>query len=126
MSTSSSENWPLMSISGQCLSSRSLDLAYRVAHPQEVTELHLVSISRWTLTYHALSGLIYRAMGKWARHLSVVFTFNGSAGFPMDFFPVLFVVPRVVGWLAHWRQVRILKPWQNTPAENADQFLSAR
>ena len=27
-------------------------------------------------------------------------------GFPLDFFPVLFAVPRVVGWLAHWRQVR--------------------
>ncbi len=26
-------------------------------------------------------------------------------GFPMDFFPVLFAVPRVVGWLAHWRQM---------------------
>ena len=28
-------------------------------------------------------------------------------GFPLDFFPVLFAVPRVVGWLAHWRQVRL-------------------
>jgi len=28
------------------------------------------------------------------------------SGFPLDFFPVLFAVPRVVGWLAHWRQVR--------------------
>jgi hypothetical protein len=28
-------------------------------------------------------------------------------GFPLDFFPVLFAVPRVVGWLAHWRQVTI-------------------
>ncbi|KAH7930202.1 hypothetical protein BV22DRAFT_1055505 [Leucogyrophana mollusca] len=36
------------------------------------------------------SGLIYRAMG-----------------FPLDFFPVLFVVPRVVGWLAHWRQMML-------------------
>jgi len=36
------------------------------------------------------SGLIYRAMG-----------------FPLDFFPVLFAVPRVVGWLAHWRQMMI-------------------
>ncbi|KAF7973508.1 hypothetical protein HWV62_15020 [Athelia sp. TMB] len=36
------------------------------------------------------SGLIYRAMG-----------------FPMDFFPVLFVVPRVVGWIAHWRQMML-------------------
>ncbi|TFK33249.1 peroxysomal citrate synthase [Crucibulum laeve] len=37
-----------------------------------------------------LSGLIYRAMG-----------------FPLDFFPVLFAVPRVVGWLAHWRQMML-------------------
>ncbi|KZT29746.1 peroxysomal citrate synthase [Neolentinus lepideus HHB14362 ss-1] len=36
------------------------------------------------------SGLIYRAMG-----------------FPTDFFPVLFAVPRVVGWLAHWRQMML-------------------
>ncbi|KAJ7650174.1 peroxysomal citrate synthase [Roridomyces roridus] len=35
-------------------------------------------------------GLIYRAMG-----------------FPMDYFPVLFAVPRVVGWLAHWRQMML-------------------
>lgn len=25
-------------------------------------------------------------------------------GFPTDFFPVLFVIPRLVGWLAHWRE----------------------
>ncbi|KAL7417451.1 citrate synthase-like protein [Mrakia frigida] len=45
------------------------------------------------------SGLIYRAMG-----------------FPTDFFPVLFAVPRVVGWLAHWRQMQLqeggLKIWR--------------
>ncbi|KAK0450233.1 peroxysomal citrate synthase [Armillaria borealis] len=28
-------------------------------------------------------------------------------GFPLDFFPVLFAVPRVVGWLAHWRQMML-------------------
>lgn len=33
------------------------------------------------------SGLIYRAMG-----------------FPTDFMPVLFTIPRVVGWLAHWNE----------------------
>lgn len=33
------------------------------------------------------SGLIYKAMG-----------------FPLDFYPVLFAVPRVAGWLAHWKQ----------------------
>ena len=31
-----------------------------------------------------------------------------TQGFPLDFFPVLFAVPRVVGWLAHWRQVQLL------------------
>ena len=25
-------------------------------------------------------------------------------GFPTDFFPVLFAIPRVTGWLAHWRE----------------------
>ncbi|KAF8245164.1 hypothetical protein K440DRAFT_651827 [Wilcoxina mikolae CBS 423.85] len=34
------------------------------------------------------SGLIYKALG-----------------FPLDFFPILFAVPRVAGWLAHWKQL---------------------
>lgn len=34
------------------------------------------------------SGLIYKALG-----------------FPLDFFPILFAVPRVAGWLAHWKQM---------------------
>lgn len=38
------------------------------------------------------SGLIYQAMG-----------------FPLDFYPVLFAVPRCVGWLAHWRQQMLTK-----------------
>lgn len=33
------------------------------------------------------SGIIYKAMG-----------------FPTDMFPVLFMIPRVVGWLAHWNE----------------------
>eukprot|EP00468_Gymnochlora_sp_CCMP2014_P006667 CAMPEP_0167758670 /NCGR_PEP_ID=MMETSP0110_2-20121227/10591_1 /TAXON_ID=629695 /ORGANISM="Gymnochlora sp., Strain CCMP2014" /LENGTH=470 /DNA_ID=CAMNT_0007644959 /DNA_START=92 /DNA_END=1504 /DNA_ORIENTATION=- len=33
------------------------------------------------------SGLIYKAMG-----------------FPTDFFPVLFTIPRTAGWLAHWNE----------------------
>lgn len=33
------------------------------------------------------SGLIYKAMG-----------------FPTDFFPVLFAIPRTVGWLSHWKE----------------------
>jgi Citrate synthase, C-terminal domain len=31
----------------------------------------------------------------------------------MDFFPVLFAVPRVVGWLAHWRQGSSVASAQN-------------
>lgn len=38
------------------------------------------------------SGLIYQALG-----------------FPPDYFTVLFAIPRVVGWLAHWRQLMLQK-----------------
>merc|ERR1712241_1158550 len=47
------------------------------------------------------SGLIYRAMG-----------------FPADFYPVLFAIPRSVGWLSHWNEFlddpenRIVRPRQ--------------
>lgn len=47
------------------------------------------------------SGLIYKAMG-----------------FPTDFFPILFTIPRTVGWLAHWNEFlddpenRIVRPFQ--------------
>jgi citrate synthase len=34
------------------------------------------------------SGLIYQAMG-----------------FPKDFFPVLFAIPRTSGWFAHWEEM---------------------
>ena len=47
------------------------------------------------------SGLIYKSMG-----------------FPTDYFPVLFLIPRTVGWLAHWWEFlddpenRIVRPFQ--------------
>ncbi|CAM8884786.1 unnamed protein product [Rhodiola kirilowii] len=47
------------------------------------------------------SGLIYRAMG-----------------FPTEFFPVLFAIPRMVGYLAHWKEslddpdTKIMRPQQ--------------
>lgn len=47
------------------------------------------------------SGVIYKAMG-----------------FPTDFFPVLFTIPRTVGWLAHWSEFlddpenKIVRPQQ--------------
>ena len=58
------------------------------------------------------SGLIYQAMG-----------------FPLDFYPVLFAVPRCVGWLAHWRQqmlnpagVKIWRPRQLYLGESARDY----
>ena len=47
------------------------------------------------------SGLIYKAMG-----------------FPTDFFPILFVLPRLAGWLSHWSEFlddpenKIARPFQ--------------
>ncbi|MDY7099674.1 MAG: citrate synthase [Actinomycetota bacterium] len=55
------------------------------------------------------SGLIYQAMG-----------------FPIDMFPVLFAIPRMSGWLAHWQELleqgqRIARPRQlYTGAEKRD------
>ena len=51
---------------------------------------------------HVCAGLVYRAMG-----------------FPPQFFTVLFAVPRVTGYLSHWREqltdpdVKIARPQQN-------------
>ncbi|KAI1273620.1 citrate synthase-like protein [Xylaria sp. FL0933] len=61
------------------------------------------------------SGLIYQAMG-----------------FPLDFYPVLFAVPRCVGWLAHWRQmmlnpsgVKIWRPRQLYLGESERDYVDA-
>ncbi|KAF0637924.1 hypothetical protein FPSE5266_03769 [Fusarium pseudograminearum] len=62
------------------------------------------------------SGLIYQAMG-----------------FPLDFYPVLFAVPRCVGWLAHWRQmmlnsagVKIWRPRQLYIGEGEREYVEAK
>lgn len=42
-----------------------------------------------------------------------------SMGFPTDYFPVLFTIPRTAGWLAHWAEFlddpenKIVRPRQN-------------
>jgi len=61
------------------------------------------------------SGLIYQAMG-----------------FPLDFYPVLFAVPRCVGWLAHWRQqmlqkggVKIWRPRQLYIGEGEREYVES-
>ena len=52
------------------------------------------------------SGIIYKALG-----------------FPTDMFPVLFAIPRVVGWLANWKEFikdpefKIVRPRQNYVGE---------
>lgn len=57
------------------------------------------------------SGLIYKAMG-----------------FPTDFFPVLFAIPRSVGWLSHWNEFlddpenRIIRPRQVYLGEGAHDY----
>ena len=51
---------------------------------------------------HPVAGLVYRAMG-----------------FPPQFFTVLFAIPRVTGYLAHWREsltdpdTKIIRPQQD-------------
>merc|ERR1719420_2655358 len=58
------------------------------------------------------SGLIYKAMG-----------------FPTDFFPVLFAIPRTVGWLAHWNEFlddpenRIVRPRQVYKGEPSRDYV---
>jgi citrate synthase len=58
------------------------------------------------------SGIIYKAMG-----------------FPTDMFPVLFMIPRVVGWLAHWNEFlddpenKIIRPRQNYVGHNTRNFV---
>jgi citrate synthase len=32
-------------------------------------------------------------------------------GFPMEFFPVLFAIPRTSGWISHWQEM-LLDPDQ--------------
>ncbi len=58
------------------------------------------------------SGLIYRAMG-----------------FPTDMYPVLFTIPRVVGWIAHWAEFlndtenNIYRPRQNYVGYGKREFI---
>lgn len=58
------------------------------------------------------SGLIYRAMG-----------------FPTDMFPVLYTIPRVAGWLAHWvefqqdKENSIYRPRQNYTGSGRREFV---
>ena len=58
------------------------------------------------------SGIIYKAMG-----------------FPTDMFPVLFMIPRTVGWLAHWNEFmddpenKIVRPRQHYVGYNTRNFV---
>lgn len=58
------------------------------------------------------SGLIYKAMG-----------------FPTDMFPILFAIPRIAGWLAHWSEFlddpdnKIYRPFQIYKGKNIEEYL---
>jgi citrate synthase len=58
------------------------------------------------------SGLIYQAMG-----------------FPLEMFPVLFAIPRTVGWLAHWQELldqdsKIARPRQLYTGPDAREYVA--
>lgn len=46
------------------------------------------------------------------------FSWNRAMGFPTEFFPVLFAIPRMAGYLSHWREslddpdTKIMRPAQ--------------
>jgi citrate synthase len=58
------------------------------------------------------SGIIYQAMG-----------------FPTEMFPVLFAIPRTIGWLTHWEEMlldveqKIARPRQIYLGERAREFV---
>eukprot|EP01113_Clastostelium_recurvatum_P024935 TRINITY_DN2988_c0_g1_i2.p1 TRINITY_DN2988_c0_g1~~TRINITY_DN2988_c0_g1_i2.p1 ORF type:complete len:162 (+),score=13.94 TRINITY_DN2988_c0_g1_i2:178-663(+) len=59
------------------------------------------------------SGIIYKTMG-----------------FPTDMFPVLFTIPRVAGWLAHWAEImedpelKIFRPRQVYTGLRGQEYIS--
>ena len=50
-------------------------------------------------------------------------------GLPTDMFPVMFMIPRVVGWLAHWSEFlddpenKIIRPRQNYVGNNTRNYV---
>lgn len=53
-----------------------------------------------------------------------------ALGFPTDMFPILFAIPRTVGWLAHWKEYlndpeqKIIRPRQNYKGYGERKFVS--
>lgn len=49
---------------------------------------------------------------------TVTILVSRAMGFPTEFFPVLFAIPRMAGWLAHWKEslddpdTKIMRPQQ--------------
>lgn len=52
-----------------------------------------------------------------------------ALGFPTDMFPVLFAIPRTVGWLAHWKEfledkeLKIVRPHQNYVGKRNESYV---
>ena len=53
-------------------------------------------------------------------------------GFPVEIFPVLFAIPRTVGWMAQWseafgdREQRIVRPRQIYVGERQRDYVSMK
>lgn len=51
-------------------------------------------------------------------------------GFPMEFFPVLFAIPRTAGWITHWQEMildeeqKIARPRQIYLGHNNRDYVS--
>jgi citrate synthase len=54
-----------------------------------------------------------------------------ALGFPTDMFPILFAIPRTVGWLANWkeflsdREFKIVRPRQNYIGKRQEDYVSS-
>jgi len=55
-----------------------------------------------------------------------------AMGFPTDMFPVLFAIPRVVGWLAHWLEslsdpeTKIYRPYQKYVGKESREYVNIK
>lgn len=65
--------------------------------------------------YASINYFVYSLIGA-ATHLKYLLL--SSMGFPTEFFPVLFAIPRMAGYLSHWREslddpdTKIMRPQQ--------------
>lgn len=62
--------------------------------------------------------LLFVGFSEYEMYLKGIKLFIRAMGFPTEFFPVLFAIPRMAGYLAHWREslddpdTKIMRPQQ--------------